>query len=232
MTFSAYLFDYNGVLIDDEHIHWAAFREVLRPMGIDMTEADYWQKYLGFDDLGAFRTVLQDHCLPVDAERVRGLVESKKAVYSSLARERLRGFDGASALLGRLARTGAPIAIVSGALRDEILLGLEVLDAGDCVRFVVAAEDTTRSKPDPEGYLVAKHRLQAIAGPDAAANALAIEDSKEGIKAALGAGLPCLAVAHSYDKLQLLAAGALDAVDRIAEISDDFLRQLAGKAGA
>jgi beta-phosphoglucomutase len=232
MTFSAFLFDYNGVLIDDEIVHWAAFREILRPMGVEMTEADYWQKYLGFDDRGAFCAVLSDHCLAIDDARLQALVDAKKATYLSLAKQRLKGFEGASALLGRLARAGAPIGIVSGALRDEIRLGLELLDASDCVSFVVAAEDTTQSKPDPEGYLLAKAKLRGMAGPEVAANALVIEDSKEGIRAALGAGLPCLAVAHSYEKSQLLEAGAIDVVDRIADISDGFLQRLADKAGA
>jgi beta-phosphoglucomutase-like phosphatase (HAD superfamily) len=59
-VFPATLFDYNGVLVDDENVHLEAFRDVLGPLGIDLEEADYWEKYLGFDDAGAFRAVLVD----------------------------------------------------------------------------------------------------------------------------------------------------------------------------
>jgi len=225
MTFSAFLFDYNGVLVDDEHVHWTAFREVLRPMGIEMTQTDYWEKYLGFDDVGAFRAVLADHGRSVDEQQVRDLVELKKPAYMTLARKSLVGFDGASALLRRLANAGAPIGIVSGALRDEILLGLDVLDAIAAVRFVVSAEDTKASKPDPEGYNIGKDKLLASGGPGVLAKTLVIEDSLAGIESAVRAGLCCLAVAHSYDEAQLRAAGAVD-------VSDAYLATLSARLGA
>lgn len=231
MTFSAFLFDYNGVLVDDEHVHWAAFREVLRPMGVEMTQADYWEKYLGFDDVGALRAVLADHGREVDEALVHELVALKKPAYLSLAKESLKGFDGAGALLRRLAAAGTPIGIVSGALRDEILLGLDVLDAQTAVRFVVSAEDTRASKPDPEGYVIGKNLLFAIAGPDVVSSTLVIEDSLAGIESAIGAGLFCLAVAHSYDEAQLRAAGAVAVVDRISDISDAYLAGLASRLG-
>jgi beta-phosphoglucomutase len=232
MTFSAFLFDYNGVLVDDEHVHWAAFREVLRPMGIEMSQDDYWERYLGFDDMGAFCAVLLDHGRDAPPATVRALVEQKKPAYLALARRSLRGFEGAGALLRQLAAAGGPVGIVSGALRDEIELGLSVLDARSAVRFIVSAEDTRLSKPDPEGYLIGKERLVTIAGPDAAKTAIVIEDSMAGIQAATGAGLPCLAVAHSYDKTQLLAAGAVDVVARISDITVPFLQQLAERLRA
>jgi beta-phosphoglucomutase-like phosphatase (HAD superfamily) len=232
MTFPAFLFDYNGVLVDDEDVHWAAFGQVLRPMGIEISRADYWEKYLGFDDVGAFRAVLANHGRPVVDSEVQALVERKKPVYLELARDTLKGFDGSGALLLRLARAGATIGIVSGALRDEIALGLEVLGATSAVKFIVSAEDTRASKPDPEGYLIGKQRLAALRGPDVTARALVIEDSLAGIEAALGAGLSCLAVAHSYDRAQLVAAGALHVVDRIADVDDALLAQLYAKAGA
>jgi beta-phosphoglucomutase-like phosphatase (HAD superfamily) len=44
------LFDFNGVLVDDEHIHFGAFAEVLARRGIALSERDYAERYLGFDD--------------------------------------------------------------------------------------------------------------------------------------------------------------------------------------
>lgn len=232
MTFSAFLFDYNGVLVDDELVHWAAFREVLRPMGIEMSQADYWEKYLGFDDVGAFRAVLSDHGRDAPEARVRELVELKKPAYLALAANALRGFEGAGALLCRLAARGKPVGIVSGALRNEIELGLRVLEAEHTVCFIVSAEDTRASKPDPEGYLIGKSNLLRLAGPLDLNKALVIEDSLDGIKSAVSAGLFCLAVAHSYDPAQLLAAGAVDVVSKIADISDAYLDALAARIGA
>jgi beta-phosphoglucomutase len=217
-VFPATLFDYNGVLVDDERVHLAAFREVLAPLGIDLDERTYWDRYLGFDDAGAFAAVLLDQGRPAPDETVVDLIERKKPVYLRMAEGNLHAFDGAAALVRRRAARG-PAVVVSGALRAEIVMGLQVLGVGDLVTGIVAAEDTNRSKPDPEGYALGIAALDAIAGPGVGVRALVIEDSTAGVQAAKSAGLACAAVTHSYPESELSEAGAdlvvgdLDALD-------------------
>src|SRR5262249_55055025 len=67
----ATLFDYNGVLVDDEHVHLEGFRRVLAPLGIQVSERQYLERYIGYDDVGAFRAMLEDAGLPTDDARVR-----------------------------------------------------------------------------------------------------------------------------------------------------------------
>src|SRR5690606_40391572 len=81
------------------------------------------------------------------------------------------------------ARQG-PVAVVSGALRDEIDFGLSHLQVQQHVGRIVAAEDTTASKPDPEGYRIALAWVADQLGASAAALSLVIEDSPAGIEAA------------------------------------------------
>jgi beta-phosphoglucomutase len=224
-VFPATLFDYNGVLVDDEVVHLEAFRDVLGPLGIDLAERDYWEKYLGFDDAGAFRAVLVDAGrAPSDAE-VRALVEAKRPRYLERAKDTLRGFEGAAELVRRRAAAG-PVAIVSGALRDEIALGLRVLGVKDAVVKVVSAEDTARSKPDPEGYLLGIAAMTELIGRQAAERALVIEDSIAGVEAAKAAKLTCVAVGHSFPLAELERAGADLAVPRLDSITNDALRAL------
>jgi len=229
MAFPAYLFDYNGVLVDDERVHFAAFREILAPLGIEMSQADYWERYLGFDDVGAFRAVLADNGRPGSEAEIRALVEAKKPAYLRLAKTALRGFPKAGELLRQIAESGSPVGIVSGALHDEIALGLEVLGATDCVEFIVAAEDTRESKPDPEGYLIGVQKLTMLIGESLAKRALVVEDSISGIEAAVSAGISCLAVAHSYERSALLAAGAAEVVDKISDITPELLERFSAK---
>jgi len=229
VAFSSYLFDYNGVLVDDELVHLAAFCDVLRPLGIALSEQDYNAKYLGYDDMGAFRAILSDNGLAVDEARIQGLVAAKKPEYMRRARQELTPFPGAGELLRRLAENGIVVGVVSGALRDEIELGLKILGAEQTVRFVVSAEDTQACKPDPEGYLIGLARLASVAGPEAGARALVIEDSLAGIAAARAAQLPCLAVAHSYGEAELVDAGANRVVANIADITDTLLADLADR---
>src|SRR6266850_4965311 len=56
----AVLFDFNGVLLDDETFHWRAFREILRPLGVTLSRARYDARYLVFDDRSALKAMLRD----------------------------------------------------------------------------------------------------------------------------------------------------------------------------
>lgn len=216
----ATLFDFNGVLVDDEHVHLEAFRRVVAPLGIALTDEAYEASYIGFDDVGAFRAMLDDHGLDASPDRVRALVEEKKPVYLAMARAgALKAFEGAADLVRGRAERGV-VGVVSGALRHEIELGLELLGVRDHVAFIVSAEDTAACKPDPEGYLlgVRAMREKGHAGPIAA-----LEDSTAGVRAAKAAGLRCVAVLHSSPELALREAGA-DAIARtIREVSHAML---------
>ena len=223
--FAATLFDYNGVLIDDEAVHFAAIRDAVRPLGIEVSERDYWELYLGFDDIGAFRAILSDHGRGPSRAQIGALVETKSRLYMECARVQLKPFDGAAALVRRRAESG-PTLVVSGALRKEIEFGLSVLGVQDQVHGIIAAEDTSESKPSPEGYRLAKQRLTELGHHQAAECALVIEDSVAGIEAAKMAHLPCLAVAHTYPAERLQAAGADLVTENLAQVSDEALKQL------
>ncbi len=205
--FPATIFDYNGVLVDDELVHLASFQDVLGTLGLTLSEADYWERYLGFDDRGAFEAILIDNGRSASEAEVRRLVEAKRPSYLARARDGLRTFPGAGELVRRRA-AGGPVVIVSGALRPEIEHGLSVLGVSASVAAIVSAEDTTRSKPDSEGYVLGVQALARHIDRAAAARAVVIEDSISGVEAAKAAGLACVAVGHSYPLPDLARAGA------------------------
>jgi beta-phosphoglucomutase-like phosphatase (HAD superfamily) len=217
----ATLFDFNGVLIDDEAVHLAAFREVLAPLGITFDDRAYEERYLGFDDAGAFEAMLRDGGLSPTKEDVLRLIEAKKPVYMAKIATDLVVFDGAADIVRRRAALGV-VGIVSGALRHEIEHALGVMGVREHVRFVVAAEDTTACKPHPEGYLLGLRALGRETPADKIGVAV-IEDSLAGIAAAKDAGLRCAAVAHSYPADRLRAAGADAIATSIAELTDAMI---------
>jgi HAD superfamily hydrolase (TIGR01509 family) len=199
------LFDYNGVLVDDEHLHLAGFRHVVARFGIEISEAAYADRYLGLDDAGAFRTLLTYAGRAVDEALVRALIDEKAAWYMARAATDLRVFPHARAAI-LLAAAAGPVGVVSGALRREIQLGLGVIGVEERVAFIVAAEDTARCKPDPEGYDLGARELARVGVPAGAV--WAIEDSVAGVQAARAAGLRACAVQGSYPREALRAAGA------------------------
>lgn len=211
------LFDFNGVLVDDEHLHFEGFNAVLAPHGITLSPRDYDEIYLGFDDRGVFETALRAHGRDADRDLVRALIDEKAKVYAARAATELRVFEGAGALL-RACAAKAPVLIVSGALRAEIEGALAVIGAGDSVRDIIAAEDVSACKPDPEGYLLALSRLRAWSGEVDAGRCVVLEDSTAGVQAARAAGLRVLAVAHSYPADVLARAGADRVVGALGEL--------------
>jgi HAD superfamily hydrolase (TIGR01509 family) len=227
-VFPATIFDFNGVLVDDELVHRDAFRDVLDPLGVYFTDEQYVERYLGFDDIGAVRAMLVDAGrAPTEAE-VAALARAKRPFYMHRAEAELVIFEGAADVVRARAAKGE-VAIVSGALRDEIVFVLDRMGLLGIVGVIVSAEDTIRCKPDPMGYELGIAALAARIGPKQASGALVIEDSLAGIESAKRAGLFCLAVAHSYTEPQLLAAGADAVVPRIRDASDGFIDGLYGR---
>jgi HAD superfamily hydrolase (TIGR01509 family) len=224
-VFPATIFDFNGVLVDDEEVHRDAFRDVLGPLGVTFTDETYVERYLGFDDIGAIRSMLSDAGRIADDAEVQRLAHAKRPFYMRRAEAGLVVFDGAAELVQRRAKKG-PVAIVSGALRDEIAFALSRMGIADLVGIVVSADDTPRCKPDPMGYLLGIDALAAKIGKEAARRAIVVEDSLAGIESAKSAGLACIAVAQSYPEARLREAGADGVVSRVADLSDAFIDEL------
>ena len=81
----AVIFDFNGVLVDDESVHFDLFREVLGQEGVEMTEDDYHERYLGLDDRGCFEAALTDAGQPADRDRLDDLIARKARRYVEVA---------------------------------------------------------------------------------------------------------------------------------------------------
>jgi beta-phosphoglucomutase len=212
----AIVFDFDGVIANSEPLHFLAFRDVLAEEGVALTEADYYARYLGFDDVGVFEAVGVAHG-PWTRERIADLVARKAVRLEALERGVSILFPGAAAAIRR-ASAAMPIAIASGAIGVEIrrVLGREHLIA--CFTAIVAAEDTPAGKPAPDPYLRAVALLAgACGGTLAPADCVAIEDSRWGLESARAAGLRTVAVTQTYE------ASALDgAADLIIDSLDSL----------
>lgn len=223
--FPVTFFDFNGVLVNDEVVHFETFREVLAGLGVTLSEQDYLQRYLGFDDAGAFGAILADAGRRPSAESIAQLIEAKRPLYMARARAKLPTFAGAAELVTRRAKAGTAL-VVSGALRDEIELGLEVLGVRSSIAAIVSAEDTKACKPDPEGYLLAIRWLAERGREADARRGIVIEDSLAGVEAAKAAGLACVGVTHTYSESELRGAGADAVTTSLSGIDDQLLSEL------
>ena len=215
----ATLFDFDGVLVDSEPVHLAAFNDVLAPRGITISWSEYIERYFALDDAGVFRSVLSRGGRTLREEEVRMMVAAKAPRFMERFETSFRLFPGARELIARRLARG-PVAIVSGALEPEIRFALGALGAADALAFIVSAEQTPMSKPDPAPYLLAIARLREAGHGE---GAVVVEDSVGGVLAAKRAGLRCVAVTHSCARGELEGAGADAIVDHLDAVTDALL---------
>jgi len=190
---SAILFDFNGVIIDDEPQHCDALIATLAEYGYPLDRETYYRDYLGFDDRECFRFTFARDGEAVEESRLLEAIERKNKHYERAIRAGMRLVPGAVDFVEAAALDGHQLAIVSGALRREIALVLELAGLGPHFAEIVAAEDVSACKPDPQGFNRAREALGI-----AAARCVAIEDSLPGLAAARAAGLRCAMLSTSY----------------------------------
>ena len=213
----AVVFDFDGVLANSEPLHFRAFRDVLAARGIILTEREYYDRYLGYDDMGAFRAIGQDRHVVLDEAALADMIATKAERLAVLEREGSMLFSGARDAVERMAAR-CPVAIASGALKREIERVLEHEELTALFTVIVAAEDTGASKPAPDPYLRAVTLLSRAVGVQLrASECVAIEDSRWGLQSARDAGLRTIGITHTYPADELSEAdiviGSLDALD-------------------
>jgi beta-phosphoglucomutase len=208
----AVIFDFNGTLSQDEPILCEIFVELFAEHGKPMSAQEYFDELAGLSDPEVVRTWLGREHPDVD-----------EVIRERIVRYRAAVADGSSIpdevrAAVRYAAERVPIAIVSGAAREEIEPVLEAAGLRAAFAVLVSSDDVERGKPDPEGYRTA---LSLLDGDIAAGDVLVMEDTEAGIAAARGAGMRCVAV------LGTLAPERLAAADEIVERIDvPLLRRL------
>ena len=214
----AIVFDFDGVIVDSEPLHYRAYLEALRPLGVTFDYETYVREYIGFDDREALRAIARRHQVPLTEERAAALKAEKGLAFDRLARDHATPLPGAVELI-LAASQRMLIAIASGATRADIDAILPAIGGGaiaDRFHAIVTADDVERSKPDPHSYRLAVERLGVAAG-----ESLAIEDTPAGIASALGAGLKVLGLAGTHPPHKLASAGRV--VDTLRGVTVDRL---------
>jgi len=204
----AVLFDFDGILVDSEPMHYRAFTEVLDPLGMGFPWKEYVEIYMGFDDRDAFREAFRAKGIDLDDATLATLVAAKSGAFLRGLRDGVTAYPGAVPMIESLHAAGRPLALCSGALRSDIDPILTKLGVARRFDVIVSADDVRRSKPDPESYALAFRRLSGAypTSLTVPGKSIAVEDTPAGIRSAKGAGLRVLAVTNSYDAGDLAEA--------------------------
>jgi beta-phosphoglucomutase-like phosphatase (HAD superfamily) len=212
----AVIFDFDGTIADSEPFHLAAFQRTFsQELGLELTEAQYKERYLAFDDRRMIQNFLADR--GAEPERLEHLLEIKEAHYAALAGAPVI-LPGAPALIRACAKRW-PLAIASGALQNEIRPLLEGAGLLECFSPIISAEMVERGKPDPESFLAALEGInEGRAEKIDRAACLVLEDSAAGVASGRAAGMRVLAVTNSLPREQLGEADRV--VDSLEEAAD------------
>ncbi|MGI0492887.1 HAD family hydrolase [Alkalinema pantanalense CENA528] len=229
MTLKAVLFDFNGVIINDEPLHAKLVEQILLEENLILKPGEFKQYGLGRSDRACFTDLFNLRGRILSESLLASLIQRKAdAYFKQLAElEKLPIYPGLEDFIFKVRAANFKLAIVSGALRSEIdwILQRSNLQTGFSV--IVAGDDITTSKPDPTGYLLAVDRLNQEF-PDLhlrASDCLVIEDTFAGIQAAKNAQMPVVGVANTYP-FHMMQRHANWAVDYLSDIEFDRLQDL------
>ncbi|HUR20141.1 MAG TPA: HAD-IA family hydrolase [Vicinamibacterales bacterium] len=224
---SAVIFDFDGVIADSEGEHLRAFQQTFGERGWELSEADYYGRYLGYSDREVIEMVAREHGAPLPSEELERVIAVKGHAFARIRASRHDGHaglcPGAADVIRRLGEH-FPLAIASSAFAHEIVEVLEAAELLSCFKVIVGAEDVAESKPSPAPYLEAARRLGIP--PEAC---MAIEDSPWGLESAHRAGLRTIGITHTYPAARLTNADVI--VKSLDEITESFVRDLLARTG-
>jgi len=217
------IFDFDGVIADTEALHLRAYQDILADRELSLSKTDYFDRYLGYDDVGVVTAVARDHGVVLEESELTRLIEAKGHRFEALVSTDRVLFPGSAECIRRLATT-TMLAIASGALHHEIEHILTANTLRQYFKVIVAADDVERPKPAPDGYLRAMSQLGQDRSTPSSRSYVAIEDSHWGLEAARAAGLKTVGITNTYPKSSLTDADVV--VDSLSTVDHQFLAAL------
>jgi beta-phosphoglucomutase len=231
----AVLFDFNGVIINDEPLHEQLLEQLLLDENLRPKPGEFRELCLGRSDRACIRDLLSVRGRVVTEAYLDTLIARKSRDYALRLNtlDSLPIYPGLDDFIFSLRSAQLKLAIVSGALRAEIELVLTRTGLREHFAAIVAGDDQLPSKPQPDGYLKAIDRLNTL-DPTLKLQpweCLAIEDTFAGIESAKLAGIPVVGVANSYP-FHMLQRRANWTVDYLCDLELDRIQDLYATAKA
>lgn len=235
MSLKAVLFDFNGVIINDEAIHQQLTEEIILEENLRPSADEFREVCLGRSDRACLEEILKRRGRIVTQEYLTKLITSKAEAYQHQleAMDKLPIYPGLEDLIFKLRVAQLPMGIVSGALRCEIELVINRANLAQHFCVIVAGDDIKVSKPEPDGYLLAVEKInQQYPTLNLRSNeCLVIEDTPAGIEAAKRAGMQVVGVANTYP-FHMLQRQANWTVDYLNDLELERVQQVYSQVSA
>lgn len=213
----AIIFDFDGVILNSEPIHWQACNMVFEKIGFTIPYDYYLQHYAGVADKEMFPRIFTENCLNYTPPEIDDFIVQKVQAFKTVinSSKELKGIDGLPQFLNFANQAVPNIAICSGAIRTEIETILAKIENGTLQQYfkhITTSEDVSKGKPSPEGYLKTAVKLNVL--PE---DCLVIEDTQIGIQAARAANMKVIGITTTNRREVLSEAHAIiDAYEGVA----------------
>lgn len=216
----ALIFDFDGTIIDTETAWYVAFQEAYLEHGVELTREMYSQ-CIGTDlnIFDPYEYLITEKNIPLERDSFRSAIHLRHTQLMEL--EQIR--PGVLEYLNAAKEAGLRIGLASSSSLkwvEKYLDQLHIREYFECIR---TSDHVTHVKPDPELYIQVLECLQVK--PD---EAIAIEDSLNGAKAARAAGMHCVVTPNEITRLMEFDSGyhrvnSLDELDFVQLINDIFV---------
>lgn len=233
MTLKAVLFNFNGVIINDEPLRQQLLDRVLIEENLRPQPGIFWKVCLGRSDRACLSDLLSRQGRVVSESHLTQLIKRKAQAYQQEVEklEKLPLYPGLEDLIFQMRSRSLKPAVVSGSICFEVELVLNRASLAEYFTVIVGGDDVTTSKPEPDGYLLAVERLkQQYSSLNLHPwECLVIEDTLTGIAAAKRAGMLVVGVAHTYP-FHMLQRQANWTVDYLCDLEIDRVQQVYSQA--
>lgn len=189
----AVLFDMDGVIIDSRQFHLDAWHQLAREHDI-VHAPDYFTRTFGLRN----QPIISGIVPGITPERLAALAGRKERLFRDAARGNLVTLPGVRELLDFLDEQRIPKAVVTSAPRANLDMIVDTLGLSARFQALVAEEDATKGKPDPEGFLVAARRVRTPPG-----HCVVIEDAPAGLQAAKAGAMRAIGVTTTHPAADL-----------------------------
>lgn len=215
----AVIFDMDGVIADTEPFHTHAYVGVLKTFGIHVSKNEY--RRVITEDGKTMATWFAE--LGGGPEQIDELYRRKDRIYFPLVREQGAPRPGLLRLLADLKESGVACALATSARRVNAEFILDLFGLRHFFAVTLALEDVICVKPHPEVFLLALERLSAQPH-----RAVVLEDAPKGVRAAMDAGIPVVAVPTPWTRHCRFGDAAL-IVESLEDLSVSKLNSLLPK---
>ena len=194
ICYMVFIFDMDGVIVDNHIWHFRAWVEFGKRHGLEITQESF-NRYFGSTNQVVLNALFGDKITDTDIET---LGKQKEEIYRALYKPYIEPVKGLKDFLQYAAGAGIPMAVATSAPAENVKFTLEATGLEHYFSAVTDASSVTFSKPHPQVYLVTAGKLGVKPS-----DCIVFEDSVTGIQSAKAAGMVVVGVATTHPSKEL-----------------------------